>query len=1229
MAHENDVREASSEIKTSQKLCKKGFLKDLLRNSPQMVNIKNQLNNSSINLIDGDGLLFTCFYDENLIWNDSGGQFLHLLYIVERRLQMFLRNQGKFNVVFFKESGRVLWHDNTAVKLFREILILHLQKYMPVDLEVVTNFINPWDEEFSNYVKVNKPNYIFTCDTLDDEINATITLLHLKLVRFLQLGMSLVFLEDIQVTGSALNGFLLGLDDMNANLNSKQCHDFVKGLREKLKFTSINYGMVCDSHLLDGWNHFNGFKEIQLECYSLFLFVKTFIEKAKEKEEAFKDFIKLFLFYVLLKEKLPLRKRALPEVINGNERLLFFINNMQLTMKKVLVAASKNLGDNGNYQQLCDLWDGNLFMNVLVLIGKHKESGFHLFDESLNQRWRDVITKIGIDCHFPQNNIINELQERVDVADLSESFPSTELVRIESELMEKYAGDVIAEMDFLPNDDWQIDDIVSDYQEFKDLFHWHCNRFIINDLKELKTLVEEAKKNTDPGDNEDDVDGEDDADSNEECEEDYNAILPNLTKQQKKTMTEQEIRNYQREQRLRRKRQDRKKYWIKKYLQIYGDSLGDYHRQILPIVTSKQPKKEKRVKQAHPKQKNATGHKGKNKMLADIKDGKLKEIKENEKKRMTEILKLVTDLHGQMKHKEAVDEIEKRGKFFETVEGKLLWSIKLVGAFEMCLKHLTDLKEKEKLIVTIFGHIRNIQTRYSRILTEEDKKVISSCLKRMGFFNLQSQLYNFPVHNEDEKIDVQERCHIEYQMHKVGHLLPRNVETEPDSRVPHFIPDKWQRKLFDAIDNNQSVLVVAPTSSGKTYASYYCMEKILRSNDEDVVVYVSPTKALVNQIQAYVYKKFDKPNLPNGKVVCGVFTRDFRNDVDNCQILVTVPQCLEILLLSADCFAWSKKIKYVIFDEIHCVGGENGGEVWEHLLTLISSPFLALSATIKNPDGLHRWLQGAQDYQRKSKGMFFRKREDSSYIVNKVVVKDRHSDLENYMYNPKGKSLDRLHPYSVIHHSRIEKEGIPQHISLSPYECLQLFKALCEICPQNDEFMKFQPSVYFKDSKFLVRDDVRRYEKELKEWVQKWMLDRTSKNNFIKKNQMLKEQLHSESSTSVVKEDELCAEFVNLLNHLEENDKFPVIVFCLDRSKCEKLVGQVIRYFSKKEEQYYADKKEKKMSAAEKHKKKKEKDKMSNPDDVKQRENPGHYWLDHEFCPKNGSFAGKCPELMF
>lgn len=78
---------------------------------------------------------------------------------------------------------------------------------------------------------------------------------------------------------------------------------------------------------------------------------------------------------------------------------------------------------------------------------------------------------------------------------------------------------------------------------------------------------------------------------------------------------------------------------------------------------------------------------------------------------------------------------------------------------------------------------------------------------------------------------------------------------------------------------------------------------------------------------------------------------------------MTVPQCLELLLLSARRHDWVHRLKYVIFDEVHCIASDIGGLVWEHCLLLIRCPFLALSATIRNPEQMHAWLQRAEDYK--------------------------------------------------------------------------------------------------------------------------------------------------------------------------------------------------------------------------------------------------------------------------
>lgn len=128
------------------------------------------------------------------------------------------------------------------------------------------------------------------------------------------------------------------------------------------------------------------------------------------------------------------------------------------------------------------------------------------------------------------------------------------------------------------------------------------------------------------------------------------------------------------------------------------------------------------------------------------------------------------------------------------------------------------------------------------------------------------------------------------------------------------------------------------------------MEKILRGDDDGVLVYIAPTKALVNQIGAEVYARFSKKYPAAGSTIWAIHTRDYRiNNPYGCQILVTVPEMLQVLLLSPRVSkAWAPRLRRIIFDEVHSIGNLEEGVVWEQLLLTTTVPLIALSATIGN-----------------------------------------------------------------------------------------------------------------------------------------------------------------------------------------------------------------------------------------------------------------------------------------
>lgn len=90
----------------------------------------------------------------------------------------------------------------------------------------------------------------------------------------------------------------------------------------------------------------------------------------------------------------------------------------------------------------------------------------------------------------------------------------------------------------------------------------------------------------------------------------------------------------------------------------------------------------------------------------------------------------------------------------------------------------------------------------------------------------------------------------DFQLRFCGDQLQRGGLSVPDPRVSSFTPDAWQRGVLDGIDARESCVICAPTSSGKTFISSFCMDRVLRSTKDGIVVFVAPTKALVNQTAA-------------------------------------------------------------------------------------------------------------------------------------------------------------------------------------------------------------------------------------------------------------------------------------------------------------------------------------------------------------------------------------------
>ncbi|ATY61484.1 DEAD DEAH box [Cordyceps militaris] len=429
---------------------------------------------------------------------------------------------------------------------------------------------------------------------------------------------------------------------------------------------------------------------------------------------------------------------------------------------------------------------------------------------------------------------------------------------------------------------------------------------------------------------------------------------------------------------------------------------------------------------------------------------------------------------------------------------------------------------------------------------------------------------------------------LELQLEHCGPFLERSFDPAPDARVPNFIPDAWQRKVLDAIDCEKSLFVVAPTSAGKTFISFYAMKQVLQSTDDGILVYVAPTKALVNQIAAEVQARFSKSYHHDGRSVWAIHTRDYRiNNPTGCQVLVTVPHILQIMLLAPSNAendrSWSARVKRIIFDEIHCIGQAEDGVVWEQLLLLAPCPIIALSATVGNPLEFMQWLEACE----KGKGR----------DMEMIVHSSRYSDLRKFLYRPpenlvvfrgllpveglqtpgldegsgEGQSFDFIHPIvSLTNRNR----GSIDDISLEPRDCMSLWRCMSK--HQNKDYPVDNALHPERALPAIVkRSDVLGWGASLKKVLQLWIQDVNSP--FSALQQELGSQLSNPSPETPVDvsdsdsfsvtntKQRLFTLALPMLTDLHARGALPGILFNYDREACEATVVYVLEQLDRAE----------------------------------------------------------------
>ena len=167
-----------------------------------------------------------------------------------------------------------------------------------------------------------------------------------------------------------------------------------------------------------------------------------------------------------------------------------------------------------------------------------------------------------------------------------------------------------------------------------------------------------------------------------------------------------------------------------------------------------------------------------------------------------------------------------------------------------------------------------------------------------------------------------------------------------DAGAP-IVPDEFQLKAIEAIDDGESVLVAAPTGAGKTFVAEHAIDRALAQGRR--AFYTTPIKALSNQ-------KFRDFSARWGAGRVGLLTGDNAVNGSADLIVMTTEVLRNMIYVTSPNLAG---LGVVVMDEVHYLADPQRGPTWEEVI--IHAPagaqLVGLSATVSNSEQLGEWIR--------------------------------------------------------------------------------------------------------------------------------------------------------------------------------------------------------------------------------------------------------------------------------
>ncbi|WP_010157274.1 DEAD/DEAH box helicase, partial [Leucobacter chromiiresistens] len=163
--------------------------------------------------------------------------------------------------------------------------------------------------------------------------------------------------------------------------------------------------------------------------------------------------------------------------------------------------------------------------------------------------------------------------------------------------------------------------------------------------------------------------------------------------------------------------------------------------------------------------------------------------------------------------------------------------------------------------------------------------------------------------------------------------------------------DGFQRTACERLEEGRSVLVAAPTGSGKTTVAEFAVYLARRERDARIF-YTAPIKALSNQ-------KFRELCDEYGEDEVGLLTGDVNLRSDAPIIVMTTEVLRNMIYAGSDAL---DDLEFVVLDEVHYLGDRFRGAVWEEIILHLPPAvrLVSLSATVSNAEEFGDWMHAVR-----------------------------------------------------------------------------------------------------------------------------------------------------------------------------------------------------------------------------------------------------------------------------